>query len=446
MALVLENFQTQIHGKFFVSIESISEVLEFTSLEQSGIDLRNAATTEKVIVFLPPIQKLFARGSYYGISNEDISEMSSDLSELQSLVSTLGGSLSELAGIVHTQGNSITDNTSAITALTQLVGNNVGENDQPIITNANGIIGTIKQLQQSISALSPGGQDLSELVAEAVEDALENELETALGSSATITSINQSITTINNELTTKAEKSAFDEVVRKLGSGSWTWIEPTPENPNPNNTTIVDALNTVIQNVSQIPHFGIQIVDGNANGLPNVEQNNISNTTIYLVRPASGADPSNNEIFTEYIYVNLDANKVDENDNPLPERWGWETLGRQYFNISNYLELSNEDFERIKSEIETAIQDIQTQLGDADTAQIAINKSNIETLQTNLQNLENNIATYITNQAGDLLVTGSHIKTSDAQNSDYIANDIVSLKANKMDKDSLQWIIINENS
>lgn len=426
MALVLENFQTMIQGKFFVSIEAEQDVLDFTNLNESGTALRNAATAAKVIVFLPSINKLFARGSYYGIDNEDLSALQTTLTTLDGTVSTLGTALGQLTTLVHTQGNTIDSHTTTLASHTSSISD---------------MLDDISDLQTSVAALSPGGTDLSTLVADAVEDALENQLETALGESSTIAGINQSITALNNSLLTKAEQAAFNALVQKLGISSWTWIEPTLENPEPQNITVVDQLNRVVQNISQIPHFGIEVVDQLPTG------NDISKTTIYLVRSANYADPSNNEIFTEYVYIDKNYGKTGNNPDtgePWQEDWVWETLGRQFFNVSNYLELSNEDFERIKNSLEVSITAIQTQLGNADITQIATNKTNIEALQTSVGDLSTNLA-YILDSNGNFLLTGSDIKTSNAVGSNTIATDIAALQNNKLDKDSVQWVIISNS-
>lgn len=453
MALTIENFQTLINHKFFVSIESEQEVLDFTNLDSNGIALRQEALDANIIVFLPSINKIFARGSYYGISSSDFSTLQTQLSTLSNTVTTLGSTLSELTSLVQTQGDTIDEHDSNIDALTQLIGRNLDANDQAIITNANGIIGEIVALQRSIAALSPNGSDLTTLVEEAVEDALEEELETALGTSQTISGINTSITNINNTLTNKADKAAFDELARNVGSWQWFTAEELEENPSLTNYTISERVTELLSRVDQIPHFSIEVVDADANGLPNVN-GTISPTTIYLVRSTEGADPTNNEIFTEYIYVDKNANiyaDIDpETNEEYGHNWVWESLGRQYFNISNYLELSNEDWEQIKGRIETAISNLQTQLGDAQGSQIGINKTNIETLQTNLQTLETNLQNIIDSN-GNFLLTGSDINTSNAQNSNTIAYDINALQtsvstlnSNKLDKNALEWVIINE--
>ena len=425
--ITLENFTNLITGKFFISIESSDGVLSFTGLDQIGIDLRNAATEANVIVFLPSINKIFARGSYYGIENSE--NLISKLEELDSQFESLGESLSDLAGLVHTQGNSINTNSTDILSLQTLIGNNIDSENQQIINNANGIIGKIVELQQSISALSPGGQDLSQLVNSAVETALTNQLESKLQSSTTISNI-------STTLSDKVDQSDFDNITDKLGIEYLPWENPTEQNPNPNNKTVVEKLNNLIQDVSQIPKFDIKIVDATNNGLPDVEQNEISKTTIYLVRSENNSDPTNNEIFTEYIYVNLDKGKINaETGEPLPERWGWESLGRQYFNVSSFVQMDQEEFDQLKDQILADITAIQNQLGDADIQQISTNTENIRNIQTSLGTLVNNDNSF--------KLTGENIKTN-TQGNETIATDISNLQNNKLDKTSLEWVIISE--
>lgn len=446
MALTVENFQNLIEHKFFISIESEQEVLDFTNLDSNGAALRDEASESNIIVFLPTINKIFARGAYYGIKAEDFSTLQTQLTTLSNTVTSLGSTLSELTALVQT-------NEDNIDSLTQLVGSNLDSQNQAIITNANGIIGEIVALQRSVAALSPNGSDLTSLVEEAVEDALETELEAALGTSQTISGINTSITNINNTLTNKADKAAFDELARNVGSWQWFTAEELEENPSLTNYTISERVTELLEKINTIPTFSIEVVDADADGLPDVN-GTISPTTIYLVRSNEGSDPSKNEIFTEYIYVDKNANIYENVDPETGEEYGhnwiWESLGRQYFNVSNYLELSNEDWEQIKGRIETAIANLQTQLGDAQGSQIGINKTNIETLQTNLQTLETNLQNIIDSN-GNFLLTGSDINTSNAQNSNTIAYDINTLQtsvstlnSNKLDKNALEWVIINE--
>ena len=419
MALTLANFQSLITNKFFVSIESAQEVSDFTGLDSTGSDLRDEATSSNVIVFLPPINKIFARGSYYGLSDTEFNQVKNGLTALEGTVTTLGTNLSTLAALVHTQGNTISDHTTTLASHT---------------SDLSDLADDIADLQRDVAALSPNNQTLTELIEDAVEDALNNKLETALGSSATISNINSSISNINTSLANKAEKEAFDKLCEKIGIQSWVWIDPEQLEPGQTNITIVDQLNTLTQSVSQIPHFAIEVVD-------TLPVSNISPTTIYLVRSATGTDANNNELFTEYIYVDLDKNKEDpETHQPLPARWGWESLGRQYLNMNNYL--NADQIAQIQQSLESSISAIQSRLGDADIAQIATNTSNISTLQSNVTALTNRL-NILLDANGNFLLTGSDIKTNNTQGSNTIAVDIASLQTGKLDKNSLQWVIIN---
>lgn len=435
MALTVESFQTLIQHKLFVSIESASDSVIFTNPNENSIGdrCRKIATNANIIVFLPLIRKIWARGAYYGISSEEVNEIESQLNSLYDLVNGENGlcdSVVALTELVQSQGT--------------LIGSNLDSEQQAIITNANGIIGEIVDLRASIAAVTPGGVDLATLVDNAIDDALTNQLESKLGSSQTITNIINNISDINTTLSEKAELEAFNDLVKKLGVQDWVWVEPTEQNPNPRNTTIVQKLNTLSDEISLIPHFSIQVVDRDPiTKLPDIN-GEISKTTIYLVRSEEGFDANNNEIFTEYVYVNLDANKYDMSDpeNPvaLPERWGWETLGRQYFNVTNFVQMDQQDFENLKTQILSDITAIQTQLGDGDIQQIAVNKSNITNLQSSVSALEN----LLLDEHGNFKLTGSSIYTNDSKIS-YIADDIASLENNKMDKNSLSWVIIGES-
>ena len=415
MALTLANFQSLITNKFFVSIESEQEVLDFTSLDSTGKDLRNEATSSNVIVFLPSINKIWARGSYYGLSDEEFNQVKNGLTTLEGTVTTLGTNLSTLAALVHNQGNTISDHTTTLASHT---------------SDLSDLADDIADLQRDVAKLSPNSPELTELIEDAVEDALNNQLETALGSSTTISNINSSISNITTSLANKAEKEAFDKLCEKVGIQSWVWIDPEQLEPGQTNITIVDQLNTLTQKISQIPHFAIEVVD-------TLPESNISPTTIYLVRSATGTDANNNELFTEYIYVDLDKNKKDpETQQPLPERLGWESLGRQYLNMNNYL--NADQIAQIRQSLESSISAIQSRLGDADIAQIATNTSNISTLQSNVTRLNT-----LLDSNGNFLLTGSDIKTNNTQESNTIAVDIAALQTGKLDKNSLQWVIIN---
>lgn len=420
----LESFQSLIQNKFFVSIESSQDVLIFTSIEPEGLgnQLRAAATSANVIVFLPSINKIWARNSYYGVTDSEIADLKTRLTTIEGQVSTLGGSLTDLAAIVHTQGTTISNHTTTLSDHTSTL---------------NTISGQITQLQNDVAALSPNNTSLSDLVADAVEDALNDQLETALGQSTTISSITQDISNIESALADKVEQDEFDALIEKIGINNWVWTEPTEQNPNPTNTTIVDTLHILVQNVSNIPHFAIEVVD-------TLPSQNISTTTIYLLRSSENADPTHNELFTEYIYVDLDKNKVDPNTNePLPARWGWESLGRQYFNVTNYLDANA--IQQIQDYLEGEIAALQSVTHDLDVQQIATNANDIDALQISVQNLETRLQNIIDSN-GNFLLTGEDINTTSANNSNTIAQDISALQSNKLDRNALDWVIITDQN
>ena len=364
----LEDFKEQIKDKLFISIESSQDLLKFTKLDTDGANLRNAATNANVIVFLPTINKIWARNAYYGISEGEYNELSSRLSSLESQIQEFGTTLSNnttnITNLIQLIGenkdsnnNPIINNENGIigelakynidiNSLIELVGENKDSNDNPIINNANGIIGEIVSLRNSIASLTPGGTDFSTLVDSAVNNALNNQLENALSLSNTIITINNSLTQLQ-------------------------------------------------QRVNKIPFMSLQVV----NDLPT---SNISTNTIYLKRSDQSADPDNNEIFTEYIYINLNENKKNpETGQDAEEEWGWESLGRQYFNVKNYLELSNDDFDQIRANIEESIRTIQIELNNSNIAQIAINTNNISNLQTVKLDKDNLKWTILDNNTND---------------------------------------------
>ena len=416
MALTLENFQSSIQKKFFVSLESISDTSIFTGLNQLGKNLRDTATNSNVIVFLPKINKIWARGSFYGINLE---EYDNKVSNIDNSIETLTSDLSELSNLVDSHDDTINNHTDLLDTISS----------------------DIEDLKENIESLSPDNPQFTEIVQSIVISTLNSQLEDSLGSSQTISNINQRITNIINSINDKVEKDEFDSLVTKVGIQQWNWIPEENLLPGQQNVTIVDALNKLTSDITKIPHFAIEVVD-------DLPSENISKTTIYLKRAEDNGNPNDNEIFTEYIYVDLDKNRKDSvTGQSLPERWGWERLGAQYFNISNYLELSQEDWDEFRSTLEAQISNIQYSLEGKNLEQIESNTNNITALQNSLESLQNTVTTLkdaLFDNEGNFILTGSVIKTSNDEHSDTIANDISNLK-NSLNNNSTEWIILDGN-
>ena len=112
--MTLQEFTSQIAGKIFVELHSQEAVSSFTSLTPAaeggeGQAIRDAASTAGVIVFLSTINRIFAKGKYYGCDPEQFDTALANITTLQSGLQTLTGSIATLNETVASQGEDISD-------------------------------------------------------------------------------------------------------------------------------------------------------------------------------------------------------------------------------------------------------------------------------------------------------------------------------------------------
>lgn len=463
-----QQFTELINGKYFVEINNTSALLQFTNNDQDGQDLRNIATNAGVLVFLRDINKIFVRGVYYGISNEDWTALSTKVNELDQTIQSMGTPLANLAGLVAT-------NKTNLEKLTTLVG--AGE----LAEGASTILTRISSLETQISAIT-GGTTLDDAVNDLVDlrlnEVLDSKIETYLTNNEYVTetdlesyATNEDLGTIRTNLTTlqtaldqKAAASDFNNLVALVGAGSLS--EANLGGSNKTVITVVNELSNTTQTLTQdlsdlnnlvsgIPKFDIQVKDS----IPTITNgelpSGISLTTVYLVvSPADEQDPkqegssTSDEMYTEYICIDINAGKTDpETGQLLSPYYKWEKLGRQAFKMSQYM--NSEQIQAITDDLDERLQSLVEGLNGTSLSQVNTNKQNIETLQTTVSGLQTSI-TNIENRLqniiganGEFLLTGEDINTT-ASGTTTIAEDIQSLKNNKVDKTSLNWVIISE--
>ena len=394
----LSDFISLIQGKIFVSIETNQDVSEFTSLESTGIALRNAAVESGVIVFLPSLNKIFARGRYYGVSESEMTTINDTLTSLTNNLNTLTSSISTLTGLVQDNTSDISDNSDAISSHT---------------TQIQEISDDIADIQTLLSDL-PANKTLSEIISDTVEDAIEDALS------------GYDLANIATQLANKADASEFNTFKTSL-------LERLNEFDN-ENETIETVIQSIKNSISAIPKFNIVVVENKA-ALNNIV--NPSPTTIYIIPKTNEEDAE--EVFTEFIYVNKNAGQKDsETGEDLPENWAWEKLGSQEFSINTIVS---------KEELEAAIlelgQDIEGKAPASLVQTVDTNSLAITNLQSTVQAIQTSLNSLLDNQ-GNFLFTGEDIKTTSDQNSNTIATDISNLNANKLDATAINWVVINE--
>lgn len=463
-----QQFTELINGKYFVEINNTSALLQFTNNDQDGQDLRDIATNAGVLVFLRDINKIFVRGVYYGISNEDWTALSTKVDELDQTIQSMGTPLANLAGLVAT-------NKTNIENLTALVG------ASELAEGASTILTRISSLETQISAMTGGttlGDAVNDLVDSRLNEVLDSKIETYLTNNEYVTetdlesyatnedlgTIRTNITTLQTALDQKAAASDFNNLVALVGAGSLS--EANLGGSNKTVITVVNELSNTTQTLTQdlsdlnnlvsgIPKFDIQVKDS----IPTITNgelpSGISLTTVYLVvSPVDEQDPkqegssTSDEMYTEYICIDINSGKTDpETGQPLSPYYKWEKLGRQAFKMSQYM--NSEQIQAITDDLDERLQSLVEGLNGTSLSQVNTNKQNIEALQTTVNGLQTSI-TNIENRLqniiganGEFLLTGEDINTT-SSGTTTIAQDIQSLKDNKVDKTSLNWVIISE--
>ena len=463
-----QQFTELINGKYFVEINNTSALLQFTNNDQDGQDLRDIATNAGVLVFLRDINKIFVRGVYYGISNEDWTDLSTKVDELDQTIQSMGTPLANLAGLVAT-------NKTNIENLTALVG------ASELAEGASTILTRISSLETQIGAMTGGttlGDAVNDLVDSRLNEVLDSKIETYLTNNEYVTetdlesyatnedlgTIRTNITTLQTALDQKAAASDFNNLVALVGAGSLS--EANLGGSNKTVITVVNELSNTTQTLTQdlsdlnnlvsgIPKFDIQVKDS----IPTITNgelpSGISLTTVYLVvSPVDEQDPkqegssTSDEMYTEYICIDINSGKTDpETGQPLSPYYKWEKLGRQAFKMSQYM--NSEQIQAITDDLDERLQSLVEGLNGTSLSQVNTNKQNIEALQTTVNGLQTSI-TNIENRLqniiganGEFLLTGEDINTT-SSGTTTIAQDIQSLKDNKVDKTSLNWVIISE--
>ena len=197
---------------------------------------------------------------------------------------------------------------------------------------------------------------------------------------------------------------------------------------------IQSSINTINQTITGIPKFGTKVVDS----LPETD---IREDIIYLVRTTDAnnqpiGDANDKELYTEYIYVNKGTTQ-----NP---NYDWEKLGRQYFNIDNYLD--EDQIKAITDPLVEYIDSIKNTINAQTATQVEQNADDIEALQNDLTELQNLIAILIDSN-GVFQLTGKDIKTSDDDNSNTIYTDISSLQTSVNELATrISWYVVDESS
>lgn len=191
--------------------------------------------------------------------------------------------------------------------------------------------------------------------------------------------------------------------------------------------------------ISGIPKFKISVVDE----LPNPENGDeISLSTIYLLRNTpsdSEASADNENLFTEYIYVELTKDNPETTDVD-ESKYGWEKLGEQTLVIDNLVTqnqlnsaLTTALSEYSKTEdIKKWIQDSESQLRDeigAVAEDLEVVKSDVEELKENIEGVTGNLENYLTkNEASSTYLTqtdaaDTYLTKEDANNRGWVTED-----------------------
>lgn len=475
--MTLASFTTLIQDKFFVELTTPDAVSSFTKLnDETSSQIREAANSAGVLVFLKTINKIWAKGVYYGISESDVTTITSKITALENAIQSIGTPLSGLAALAQ-------QNSADIDNLQTLIGAN------ELAEGANNILARITSIETELSAMS-GGTSLSQAVNDMVDARLSSVLDGQIQdyldkndyvTDSDLTSIRTAITNAQSDIAQKAAQSDFSALVALIGAGSLTDQNWT-HNPKTiitvineiNNTTqtLTEDVSELSSTVSGIPKFDIVVVNSiptisDPTQIPSITVNGITSpvglTTIYLVpSPQDEQDPipagetTSQEMYTEYICINTNAGRVDENSQPLAPSYKWEKLGRQAFKMTNYFDKT--EINSIKEDLEDSIADLVQQIGAAGSSSLASQIAALDTRLTALDDsttgtvitLSNTISALQTSMNllidanGNLLFTGEDIKTTRDANSNTIAVDIASLQSNKLDKTTLSWVVVNE--
>lgn len=488
-------FQTLIQGKFFVELSTDNSVLSFTGLGEDSSNIRNDATEAGVLVFLSTINKIFARGTYYGISNEDWTTLSNKVDELDTAIQSIGTPLAGLAALVQQNQTAIGNNASAIEANTKrLLGDaTITIPTEPVAPadpndaeyqaalaeyiaakNAHdGLLNRVTALEGEIAGITgnSGGltQAVNNLVDNRLNEVLNNRISDYLTANDYITSsdlstIETDISDLQTALVNKVATSDFSALSALIGASSLSdtthWNHPITDQNDPNNgqnksiVTVVNELfnttQTLETHISGIPHFEVRVVRSTANGEPNVPVAERNSATIYLVTsPSDEQEKEGDDLFTEYIWVNKNAAYTSQDpiptnpdtNEPYTIEMVWEKLGRQAFKMVNYF--TKDELQPLMDELESWINQNAIAFTEEYEEQLEENTSNIETIQGQITTIQTALNVLLQN--GEFKLTGEDIKTTSDQNSNTIAEDIEALQNSKLDSAALSWVIISDS-
>lgn len=440
------------HKRIFVELSGSAKE-DFTSLESTGVALRNAAKDAGVLVFLPEMQKIFAQGHYYGVDPDDWDALAGRITTLENTINNLEPPLASLAGLIAT-------NTANLNKLITLVGGSELPQD------TNNILSRISTLEAEVGAIT-GEHSLSEAVESIVDARLNSVLNTRIENYLTennyiqeddLGTINDALQTMSAAIDLKAAQSSFNDLIGLIGAsninaqawGNQDTMVTVINNLNDTTQTMSLDLSNLTDDVSDldstvttlsglittIPKFEIKVVQSLPTGN---EGDEISKSTIYLLAPASGTDPDDQELFTEYIYINKNSGKINsETGEEMQPEWVWEKLGRQYFKIDNYF--TKAQIEEITQPLVNYISEISQTIDANTSARITTNTNNISSLDNRVTALETAISKfdYLIDSNGDLVFTGEDILTR--PNSNITIADALDMKVNTS---ALDWLILD---
>lgn len=183
--------------------------------------------------------------------------------------------------------------------------------------------------------------------------------------------------------------------------------------------------------LTQIPKFKIKVVDE----LPNSE---ISLSTIYLLRNTNTSD---NNLFTEYIYVEVtpdDPSTTDVDES----HFAWEKLGEQTLvvedivtkdELSNTLSIALLDYAKtadVKELIQTANENLKVEILNAVEDTYAT-KDTVDKLAKDIENITDGLDDYLTKEEASITyltqtdAADTYLTKEDANNSGWVTEDII---------------------
>ena len=492
--MTLEEFQNLINGKIFIELTTTDAVSSFTAIDPSGEGtgeaIRSEATTAGVLVFLKTINKIFARGTYYGISAADWNNIANRVTTIETAINSMGEPLANLAGIVAGHTADIATHTKVLNGdpTVEVPEDTSAANYETLKTQHDGLISRVNAAWAAIKVIDPSGGDITGAIESLVDNRLDNVLdgriadylttndyvtETDLSNylttnnylqEADVTTIRQGLTglqtavsNLQTDVATKADADDLSSLIGLIGAdnindaawGKTSTMVTVVNELNNTTSTLQSTVSGLESAITGIPKFSIKVVD-------NLPTENIETSTIYL-KKSPDAEQDTNDLFTEYIYINKNAGHEEDIDpdtqQPIGPRWEWEKLGRQVFKMDQYLD--SDAVHAITDPLVSYINQIQGSITAETAGKIQQNENNIATLQTTLGSLQTTLGSLqtavtaiqtslakFTDENGDFNLTGEDINTTSAQDSLTIAEEIANLSENKLDKTAITWAVL----